>query len=548
MADKDAYVNDGGHKVQVSPASASIEDDLKLIRDAARSLPPEAVKDLLSNGVCGRCIFWLFSIHRHILHCPSISSSVLSAILRESAETEGDVADHPNNLNSVEEFEEVEVCKNCLGIMQFVYRDAKEMLAKKASAIDFATTIADVVKLECHQIENFSLELSLPSIIVDNEEAIWLYMKKTYESKPWYHEKFPSRSITIKEFLRLSLTHPLEILLDVKSNPSSFHIRLTYKLSDASQNGQLISKGNECNKRRKIDDNDDLKKHANVHKVEEHEERKNSSNELGDHKLGCLTFSLEKVSRCCSLIIQCYRNSIYIGGRYLKYSRKVSQTRWIIDDERMGEASVEELVGGTILPICQGDSYKFHAAGREDIDVRMLGTGRPFLVEIQNARQVLSEALIKDIETKINSTETKYVRVKNLKESGSQGWALMHEGEAEKQYVAVVWISRPLDDNDVETVTSLKDMKTLQKTPVRVLHRRSSLVREKIIHWMNIERIAGSSQYFLLHLCSQAGTYIKEFVHGDLGRTHPSIGSILGCRAEILQLDVTDVKMDSFQI
>jgi tRNA pseudouridine synthase 10 len=41
----------------------------------------------------------------------------------------------------------------------------------------------------------------------------------------------------------------------------------------------------------------------------------------------------------------------------------------------------------------------------------------------------------------------------------------------------------------------------------------------------------------------QAGTYIKEFVHGDLGRTTPSMGSILGCRAEIIQLDVTDVKM-----
>lgn len=47
-------------------------------------------------------------------------------------------------------------------------------------------------------------------------------------------------------------------------------------------------------------------------------------------------------------------------------------------------------------------------------------------------------------------------------------------------------------------------------------------------------------------ILGQAGTYIKEFVHGDLGRTHPSIGSILGCRAEILQLDVTDVKMDCF--
>lgn len=63
---------------------------------------------------------------------------------------------------------------------------------------------------------------------------------------------------------------------------------------------------------------------------------------------------------------------------------------------------------------------------------------------------------------------------------------------------------------------------------------------------MKIERLAESSQYFLLHLCTQAGTYIKEFVHGDLGRTYPNIGSILGCMAEILQLDVTDVKMDGF--
>lgn len=86
-----------------------------------------------------------------------------------------------------------------------------------------------------------------------------------------------------------------------------------------------------------------------------------------------------------------------------QYSRNVSQTRWIIDDERMGDASVEvgtffffkcynpfnfcllvwnskvepeglcsclqELIGSEILPVCQGDNYKFHAAGREDIDV-----------------------------------------------------------------------------------------------------------------------------------------------------------------------------------
>lgn len=38
--------------------------------------------------------------------------------------------------------------------------------------------------------------------------------------------------------------------------------------------------------------------------------------------------------------------------------------------------------------------------------------------------------------------------------------------------------------------------------------------------------------------------YIKEFVHGDMGRTHPNIGSILGCDADILQLDVTKIDLD----
>lgn len=29
----------------------------------------------------------------------------------------------------------------------------------------------------------------------------------------------------------------------------------------------------------------------------------------------------------------------------------------------------QEIIGGNILPMCRGDNFKFHAAGREDIDV-----------------------------------------------------------------------------------------------------------------------------------------------------------------------------------
>ena len=74
---------------------------------------------------------------------------------------------------------------------------------------------------------------------------------------------------------------------------------------------------------------------------------------------------------------------------------------------------------------------------------------------------------------------------------------------------------------------------------MRVLHRRSLLTREKLIYKVKAEFI--NQHYFVLHVLASAGTYIKEFVHGDLGRTVPSIGSLLDSEADILQLDVAQV-------
>ena len=50
----------------------------------------------------------------------------------------------------------------------------------------------------------------------------------------------------------------------------------------------------------------------------------------------------------------------------------------------------------------------------------------------------------------------------------------------------------------------------------------------------------------LLALLLQAGTYIKEFVHSDEGRTQPHLASLLGLDtpAKILQLDVNEIHMD----
>ena len=59
----------------------------------------------------------------------------------------------------------------------------------------------------------------------------------------------------------------------------------------------------------------------------------------------------------------------------------------IVDGERKTEGSVEEDILGVLGEFIQSDGMKFHSAGREDVDVRMLFEGRPFVVEFDNARK-----------------------------------------------------------------------------------------------------------------------------------------------------------------
>ncbi|KAK9740095.1 hypothetical protein RND81_03G010700 [Saponaria officinalis] len=523
MATNDAVSSDQNPPENV--VSAAADEELRLLNDVVSSLPPAAVKDLLSLQVCPQCVLRLLGKYGPSYCSSSSIFSLFSAVVGDQLSC--DVS--PSRVSATGDG----YCSVCYGILEFTYIDEKQNRVKKDCANDFALLIAELAKQEGHQVDGFILEVSIPPIILENDSAKRLFLKEKYGSEVWFKDVLQSESLSVKDALKIFITEPLEKQLAAKSGTSSFRVRLTYTSTDHPGKTVNGRENKQAYKKQRTDVGNGIRT-SNGSDTCENLQDKNS-------------LVSGKATECC-LMIQFHRTPIFIGGRYLKLSRNVSQTRWIIDDERMGEASVEEILAGSILPLCKGDNCKFHAAGREDIDVRMLGSGRPFLLEIQNPKVEPSRLLLKEMEVKINSSEGKLVKVKNLKVVNDQGWTLMREGEAEKQkqYVALVWISRELEDRDLETISSLKDMQVLQRTPVRVLHRRSPLEREKIIHWMNIDKIDGSSQYFLLHLCTQAGTYIKEFVHGDLGRTQPSLGSILGCRAEILQLDVTDVKMDCF--
>jgi tRNA pseudouridine synthase 10 len=92
--------------------------------------------------------------------------------------------------------------------------------------------------------------------------------------------------------------------------------------------------------------------------------------------------------------IEVNRSPLFIEGRYRKLKRGVPQSRWDCGEcrgkgcESCGGTgrkypdSISEYIGGPSQLAAQGTKFKVHAAGREDIDVLMLGNGRPFVVEV----------------------------------------------------------------------------------------------------------------------------------------------------------------------
>jgi tRNA pseudouridine synthase 10 len=72
----------------------------------------------------------------------------------------------------------------------------------------------------------------------------------------------------------------------------------------------------------------------------------------------------------------------------VKLSREVSQTPWNLATKKMD--SVQGLISDNMLPLFGASVAYLHAAGREDIDVRMLGEGRPFIIEFENPKRSIS--------------------------------------------------------------------------------------------------------------------------------------------------------------
>jgi tRNA U54 and U55 pseudouridine synthase Pus10 len=213
------------------------------------------------------------------------------------------------------------------------------------------------------------------------------------------------------------------------------------------------------------------------------------------------------------------RHSTFIEGNYIKNRRGLTQTPWFCDGKRIGGTSVQEMLCNSLILELESPSHKFHSAGREDMDVRMLGNGRPFVIECINSIKdpsLKSTEWFNNIEERINSENNEDVVMKNLRVGVPSCMSDMLDGAEfkKKTYSCLVQLfGRKPNINDINLLNNINDLKVMQQTPIRVLHRRTQMEREKTIHWMKCEEIPDTC-CFILQMCTSAGAYVKEIVHG----------------------------------
>ena len=241
--------------------------------------------------------------------------------------------------------------------------------------------------------------------------------------------------------------------------------------------------------------------------------------------------------------------SLYIYGRYCKLERGIPQTKWPCRQCRgrgcevcgfSGKQypdSVEEIIAGPLIELADAQSACLHGAGREDIDARMLGSGRPFVLEllIPKRRSVeLSEAHML-----VNDHAVGRVEVSPLRLVHRRVVPWVKELRATKKYRAFVEFAEIVDSDRLSQALESLPGEIAQQTPHRVSHRRADKVRRRTLHAASGRLIDETHAVIEFH--GDGGLYIKELVSGDEDRTNPSLSGRLGVPAFVTDLDVLEV-------
>ena len=127
----------------------------------------------------------------------------------------------------------------------------------------------------------------------------------------------------------------------------------------------------------------------------------------------------------------------------------MSQTPWLIKEQETGTniESVQTSLGEAIRKeIFGADEVLLHGSGREDLDVRMVGQGRPFILEFINPHKgVTCYKRISEMSSIANS-QSNVVKALDMQIATMQDFDELKAScnTKAKAYVSIVWVKDKL--------------------------------------------------------------------------------------------------------
>lgn len=251
----------------------------------------------------------------------------------------------------------------------------------------------------------------------------------------------------------------------------------------------------------------------------------------------------------CSDDLRLHVRSVYVYGRYRKLERGIPQTRWPCRacrgrgcptcgfSGKQYPTSVEEIIAAPLVRAAGAAGASLHGAGREDIDARMVGDGRPFVLEIHAPRRRRVD--LEECRQEVNAEAKGRVEVSSLRFVHRSAVAWLKEVSARKAYQARIRLESPVEQEDLERALASLVGEIAQETPLRVSHRRADKVRIRTLH--EAQGHLEDEVTATVRLKGDGGLYIKELVSGDAGRTRPSLSERLSIAAYVVELDVLEV-------
>ncbi len=224
-------------------------------------------------------------------------------------------------------------------------------------------------------------------------------------------------------------------------------------------------------------------------------------------------------------------NPLFVYGEYQKLVRGIPQTKW---PSGKYKTSVEQIIAKPFMKAAKGKAHKLHGMGREDIDAKCLAW-RPFVLEILEPEK-RNRIDIKKLAKKIDK---KKVVIRNVRLSNIAEVRKIKESKADKSYRAVVACDSEISKAELKKLSSLENAEIRQRTPKRVLHRRSDRMRRKKVKSIKARFIDKKCFEFVVR--GEAGLYIKELISSDEGRTKPSVSELLGKQCRCKELDVINI-------